>query len=293
MAPQTKQCMACGEKESQSKKLLRCSRCKDSYYCSAKCQRKFWPIHKQYCKQLISDDYKITPRSSRSAEFARGETREADVRIDSNGNHICCFTPKRETDSRTFMYLLIQNAHVDVRGKYGFDPFTEEGQARLATCPLETNYPTDDVPQLIMASILPSLASFERPSDVAGVMVVSEEGDGKYYMMMKHGQEYIKNTRISQFNRAECQRGSPSQMSSVVKVKFCMGNSNIKMRQFFREPLKCKVLHAKNEKTIAELKKHLEKNATATDEVIQCPMRGSSRVYEGYLDMQNLGPDNC
>ena len=39
--------------------LLRCSRCKQSYYCNTQCQRMAWPIHQEECKYLK----RIQPRT--------------------------------------------------------------------------------------------------------------------------------------------------------------------------------------------------------------------------------------
>lgn len=38
-------CLNCGATESQFK----CGKCKSVYFCSKKCQKKCWPIHKKHC----------------------------------------------------------------------------------------------------------------------------------------------------------------------------------------------------------------------------------------------------
>ena len=40
-------CRACKKKES---KMLRCSQCKNAYYCNTGCQRSHWPTHKKVCQ---------------------------------------------------------------------------------------------------------------------------------------------------------------------------------------------------------------------------------------------------
>ena len=41
-----KSCSACGNKK---EKLLRCSQCKNAYYCDQACQLKAWDKHKEHC----------------------------------------------------------------------------------------------------------------------------------------------------------------------------------------------------------------------------------------------------
>ena len=175
----------------------------------------------------------------------------------------------------------------------------------VATCPLSDKSLIVDVPKVIMVSMMALL-------DVPGVMVLTEEdpkvcylfylhkgckilyissmiSSPKYYLMMKNGRKYIKTTPDPSTEKLGATNiNDQSRLSSVVKVDFCMANSNIKKLMFLDEPERAKIIHAKNNKTISELKRHLEKHATATDQMVSCPMRGSNRVYEGYLDMQNL-----
>lgn len=44
-------CDFCGKQEEDSRHLLRCSRCKDAYYCGESCQRLAWTSHKKECKR--------------------------------------------------------------------------------------------------------------------------------------------------------------------------------------------------------------------------------------------------
>uniref|UniRef100_A0A8C2MQX3 [histone H3]-lysine(4) N-trimethyltransferase n=1 Tax=Cricetulus griseus TaxID=10029 RepID=A0A8C2MQX3_CRIGR len=46
-------------------KLMRCSQCRIAKYCSAKCQKKAWPDHKQECKCLKSCKPRYPPDSVR------------------------------------------------------------------------------------------------------------------------------------------------------------------------------------------------------------------------------------
>lgn len=272
--------MSCAAKESDSSQpLLRCSRCKQAYFCNRSCQKESWPIHKQYCKQLVSDDYAVTPRSTK-IDLGVGVGVGTEARRDNVTGKVSSFAPS-VTENAPFLHLLLKNAHVNVKEKYGFDPFSEAGQASISTCALNDDSPTDDVPKLIMKSIMNTMEVDE--SLIPGVLVLTEEDD-KYYLMIKNGRKYVKTSPQGAASQEELLRT----MYSVVKVKFAMGNSSVKLMQFFRQPQNAQTLLAKNKRTIAMLKRHLEKNAEATDEVISCPMRGTSRVYEGYLDMQNL-----
>ncbi|KAJ7114325.1 hypothetical protein C8R44DRAFT_227342 [Mycena epipterygia] len=33
-------------------KLSRCGRCKEAWYCSKECQKKHWPKHKEFCRNV-------------------------------------------------------------------------------------------------------------------------------------------------------------------------------------------------------------------------------------------------
>ncbi|MEJ1270444.1 SET and MYND domain containing 3 [Cricetulus griseus] len=49
----------------RKEKLMRCSQCRIAKYCSAKCQKKAWPDHKQECKCLKSCKPRYPPDSVR------------------------------------------------------------------------------------------------------------------------------------------------------------------------------------------------------------------------------------
>ena len=44
-------CCHCGKEDDS---MMRCSRCKKSYYCNLNCQRADWKVHRDYCSQLAS-----------------------------------------------------------------------------------------------------------------------------------------------------------------------------------------------------------------------------------------------
>lgn len=50
MSPTTTEGKSCGHCCRAGESLLRCSRCKASYYCDAACQKAHWPSHKVICK---------------------------------------------------------------------------------------------------------------------------------------------------------------------------------------------------------------------------------------------------
>mmetsp|Transcript_34755 Transcript_34755/g.83114 ORF Transcript_34755/g.83114 Transcript_34755/m.83114 type:complete len:149 (+) Transcript_34755:399-845(+) len=140
--------------------------------------------------------------------------------------------------------------------------------------------PTDDYVKLIVQSTI----AFQAPIDVLpGVMIMSEED--KYFLLMRNGRQFTKSPKPPPGATAETMQ---TLLSSVIKVEFVMANSNIKLFSFFGgKPDKAKTFHAKSPETIAKLKNHLEKHATRTGKEIQC-IRGVSKIYEGYLDLQNL-----
>jgi len=45
---------SCGKREQleDETRMKKCGRCKDVYYCDAKCQKEGWPVHKKRCKVL-------------------------------------------------------------------------------------------------------------------------------------------------------------------------------------------------------------------------------------------------
>ena len=47
-------CNVCGKQASSMPegKLLTCSRCSSVFYCSAACQQKHWPLHREHCRAV-------------------------------------------------------------------------------------------------------------------------------------------------------------------------------------------------------------------------------------------------
>lgn len=50
-------CANCKKGTAVSKSLKKCSRCKNTYYCSRDCQRSHWKEHKKICKQSDDSDH--------------------------------------------------------------------------------------------------------------------------------------------------------------------------------------------------------------------------------------------
>ena len=48
---EVKMCSYCGVYENDNIKLLKCGRCKKTYYCNKKCQSDGWSAHKDFCKE--------------------------------------------------------------------------------------------------------------------------------------------------------------------------------------------------------------------------------------------------
>ncbi len=47
-----KMCDMCQTPETEGKKLMKCARCKNKFYCGKECQVKDWPEHKKNCKKI-------------------------------------------------------------------------------------------------------------------------------------------------------------------------------------------------------------------------------------------------
>ena len=55
-----KECRLC---KKMSPDHLRCSRCKQAYYCNQECQKQDWASHKSYCKIKSPEDEVKKPES--------------------------------------------------------------------------------------------------------------------------------------------------------------------------------------------------------------------------------------
>ncbi|KAL0575626.1 hypothetical protein V5O48_006351 [Marasmius crinis-equi] len=70
---QTRACYNCGfqENPSVSKKLMRCSKCQFTVYCSRECQREHYPFHKITCRDRMAERSEVEDLNINSAEDAR------------------------------------------------------------------------------------------------------------------------------------------------------------------------------------------------------------------------------
>jgi mitochondrial splicing suppressor protein 51 len=58
MSPVATYCVSCGEKETPSETLRRCSRCHGPIYCSRACQKAHWRTHKSVCiLEALNNNY--------------------------------------------------------------------------------------------------------------------------------------------------------------------------------------------------------------------------------------------
>lgn len=91
------QCDFCHMAPEKLELLLRCSRCKQAWYCNQTCQRSAWPQHKQECKRLQSSSGPSSCSSSaatsptalqssfnRSSIGGRAEPSDTSAAVDTN-----------------------------------------------------------------------------------------------------------------------------------------------------------------------------------------------------------------
>ncbi|GJE90824.1 zinc finger MYND domain-containing protein [Phanerochaete sordida] len=65
-----RQCQNCFKEQTEDRKLLTCSRCKRSHYCSKDCQTAHWPSHKENC--TLTADLRSDIRATSAALRAEG-----------------------------------------------------------------------------------------------------------------------------------------------------------------------------------------------------------------------------
>ena len=67
-----KRCVQCGDSEEKvgENKMLRCTQCKVSFYCSKSCQKKHWSAHKVICGSIAELEEKDRNKCEQACEFA-------------------------------------------------------------------------------------------------------------------------------------------------------------------------------------------------------------------------------
>ena len=67
-----KRCVQCGDSEEKvgENKMLRCTQCKVSFYCSKSCQKKHWSAHKVICGSIAELEEKDRKKCEQACEFA-------------------------------------------------------------------------------------------------------------------------------------------------------------------------------------------------------------------------------
>ncbi|TRM59607.1 hypothetical protein BD626DRAFT_559516 [Schizophyllum amplum] len=80
--PPYDECEFCGEEADDEVQLLRCSSCKNKFYCSAACQKKGWKSHKMDCSPLPVPLISTVPEPS--AEMTAEEVFDSWKNIDED-----------------------------------------------------------------------------------------------------------------------------------------------------------------------------------------------------------------
>jgi len=70
--PTVKECANCGSKDN----LGRCSKCHQAWFCSLKCQKAYWPFHKEWCTRNDFADL-IEKQEPKFAKWMRKHGKQA------------------------------------------------------------------------------------------------------------------------------------------------------------------------------------------------------------------------
>lgn len=278
--PRTKRCDGCGAKEKLDDKLKCCVACKKALYCNKECQKKHWWIHKKYCKQATSSEYKV--KANKNIQHVGKIAGIDDVTVvrDSDGRIAVQFHPS-SAPVAPFVELVFHKSKVNPSQRYGYP--------QVGCEMFDQTTPTKDVTKLLFQSFVALVAD-------ASVMITTPNEDEYHYLFMRNGRRFVKADFSKEYEKKMKKATSESQKQEIImdhsmqvlKVEFCLGNSNTKIFQFFGHDYeKIQTLTAVDVETIAGVKRHLEKYGTKTEKEIFC-VRGRSRIMEGYIDFQNI-----
>jgi len=90
-------CFNCTVKD-QEFPLKKCVKCKVARYCVVDCQRKDWPDHKKWCKDVVSYRSSIVDLRGKAADLSISETKESDEtsKVSEESNETARDLPKKE-----------------------------------------------------------------------------------------------------------------------------------------------------------------------------------------------------
>ena len=91
--PQPKSCNTC---QAHKDELLRCTRCKDVYYCNVDCQKQDWPSHKLKCSKSSSKIQTV------KEEDLNGMNEFTKVQHLGTGNFTTIFKGVSKIDGKTY-----------------------------------------------------------------------------------------------------------------------------------------------------------------------------------------------
>eukprot|EP00978_Attheya_sp_CCMP212_P021419 scaffold62468_cov45-Attheya_sp.AAC.6 len=105
-----KRCLGCQKMEPIKNQFMNCAACKTALYCSVKCQRKHWKVHKQECsgrskktpsanKKETASPKKEAPKISGNKNNAHGNEENVSPHADEGGNNSSSKAQESETTS--------------------------------------------------------------------------------------------------------------------------------------------------------------------------------------------------